>query len=182
MTKLPPPGQRIIILGNAGSGKTTLARQLAQRLDLTHTEVDSLYWDPGWTPAPKEVFRERVSQAVQTDRWVLDGNYSTARDILWPRADTAIWLDYPLPVTFWRLFWRTMRRTLGGEELWNGNRERLADQLFSRDSLFLYVLKTYRRRRREFPALFQQPAYQHLTVVHLRTPRETEEWLQSIGG
>jgi adenylate kinase family enzyme len=180
MRNLPLPGQRILILGNAGAGKSTLARQLAELLDLRHTELDALYWDPGWRPAPLAVFRERIDQVTQADRWVLDGNYGKVRDLLWARADTLVWLDYPLPVTLWRLFRRTLRRVFGGEELWNGNRERFADQFLSKDSLFLYLLKTHRRRRADLERQFAGGAYPHLVKVRLRSPRETTEWLRTL--
>src|SRR5690349_14236388 len=87
-------GQRIMIVGTTGSGKTTLACQLAKRLALSQVDLDALYWNPQWTPAPPEVFRERVSTALSGDRWVVDGNYQQVRDLIWQRADTFIWLDY----------------------------------------------------------------------------------------
>ncbi len=88
------PGQRINVVGVTGSGKTTLARRLSDRLDIPHVELDALFWGPGWTETPDDVFRERVRQALAGERWVVDGNYSRIRDIIWPRADTIIWLDY----------------------------------------------------------------------------------------
>ena len=69
-----------------------------------------------------------------------------------------------------------MRRVALRESLWSGNRETLAAQL-SRDSIILWALRTYQRRRREVPLLVQQPAYRHLTVIHLRSPREAQRWL-----
>src|SRR5215813_3241988 len=95
--------QRIMIIGTTGSGKTTLASQLAKRLALSQVELDALYWNPQWTPASPEVFRERVSAALSGERWVVDGNYQLVRDLIWQRADTLIWLDYPLPLALWRL-------------------------------------------------------------------------------
>src|SRR5213594_2068303 len=102
--------QRIAVVGTTGAGKTTLARQLAQRLGLRHVELDALYWEPNWTSATTGVFRERTAQALSGDSWVVDGNYGRVRDIIWSRADTIIWLDYSLPVIFWRLVWRTFWR------------------------------------------------------------------------
>jgi adenylate kinase family enzyme len=129
---------------------------------------------------PNDVFLDLVDQATSGRHWVIDGNYSRSRAITWPRADTVVWLDYPLPLTLWRLWWRTLRRTLRQEELWNGNRERLTTHLFTRDSLFLWALMTYRRRRREYPVLLSAPENAHLALVRLRSPRQTEKWLLSI--
>ncbi|HEX5414033.1 MAG TPA: AAA family ATPase, partial [Chloroflexota bacterium] len=68
---------RLVVVGITGSGKTTLASTLAARLGYPHVELDALYWDSNWTPAPREVFRARVAAAIATDHWVADGNYSS---------------------------------------------------------------------------------------------------------
>ena len=155
---------------------------MSERLDLAHVELDALNWGPDWTARPHEEFAALVSQVTSGDRWVVCGNYSRTRDTLWPRADTVIWLDYPLPVVLWRLWWRTLRRSASQEELWNGNKERLWEHFFTRKSLFLWALQTYGRRRREYPVLFSQPQNSHIKVIRFRWPGQTERWLsQQLG-
>jgi adenylate kinase family enzyme len=172
------PKPRIAIVGDSGSGKTTLARRLAGRLEVPHVELDAIHWGPGWTPSPEATFRRRVAEALGGEAWVTDGGYSAVRDIVWGRADTLVWLDYALPVTIWRLTRRTLRRVATGEALWNGNRETLRGCFFSRDSLFLWLLKTHGKRRRQYPLVLRQPEYAHLRVFRHRSPRETERWLE----
>jgi adenylate kinase family enzyme len=172
--------QRIVVVGTSGSGKTTLARQLAQRWELPHIELDALHWGPNWTEAPLELFRQQVEEAIQTSQWVVDGNYSKLRNLVWRRAELLVWLDYALPVVMGRLLHRTLRRCTTQEELWSGNRERLSEQFFSRDSLLLWALQTHRSRRRRFAAQLQEPDYRHLTVVRHPSPRATREWLTSV--
>jgi adenylate kinase family enzyme len=173
-------GERIHVIGVSGSGKTTLASRIAHLLDIPHVELDSLHWGPDWTPVPLEVFRVRTAQALSGDRWAVDGNYSKVRDIVWSRADTVVWLDYPLRVIMGRLAWRTLRRVVTREALWGGNRELVWMTLFSRDSILLWALQTYRRRRQEYPALLAQPEHAHLRVVRLRSPQKTESWLVGL--
>jgi adenylate kinase family enzyme len=173
--------RRIAVVGTSGSGKTTLAHRLAQQLGIPHVELDALYWDPNWTPAPPDLFRERAAEALSGQTWTADGNYSTVRDIVWKRADTVVWLDYSLPVIMGRVTWRTLRRSIGREELWNENRERLQEALLSRDSIVWWALRTYHRRKKEFPNLFSLPEYAHLNVVHLRSPQAAREWLSTQG-
>ena len=92
--------QRILILGRTGSGKTTLARELAAAIDVPHVELDALYFGPGFSTVPLPVLRERTTAAIAGERWVTDGNKSAVRDLVWPRADTIVWLDYPVAVSF----------------------------------------------------------------------------------
>ncbi|MDE3091139.1 MAG: adenylate kinase [Chloroflexota bacterium] len=171
--------KRIAVIGTTGSGKTTLASQISERLKIRHVELDALHWEPDWTEAPREIFRERVECALTGDAWVIDGNYSMVRDIIWTRADTIVWIDYALPLILWRLIWRTLRRIATQEHLWNGNRESWR-ALFGRDSLLAWACATHPKHRRDYPILFLRPEYNHVAVIRLHSPRETDEWLASL--
>jgi len=170
---------RIVIIGTSCAGKSTLARQLAEKWSIPHIELDALYWEKNWTPASDELFRERVSHVVAAEEWVLDGNYSGVRDMVWDRAEMIIWLDYSLPVLLSRAVQRTVRRSLLGEECCNGNRESLR-RAFSRDSILLWVLTTYQRRRREFHELLPEMSRSGRQVIVLRSPSETQCWLSQV--
>ena len=174
--------RRIVIVGTSGSGKTTLARALAARFGIPRIELDALHWEPGWTPAPPERFRERVLAAIAGERWVVDGGYSATRDLVWSRAELLIWLDYPLPLLLWRLFRRAVRRIRSREELWNGNREEFRMNFLSRDSLFVWVVQTHRRRRRDYARLLASPAYAALPWLRFRAPHALERWLERQTG
>ena len=172
--------RRISVIGITGSGKTTVAQRLSQSLDLPCIELDALYWAENWTGVPEEVFQQRVVSAVQAECWIIDGNYSRVRDLVRERADTVVYLNYSFGRVLWQLVLRTIRRSLSGIELWSGNRESLGLALFSKDSILLWMLKTYHRRRRQYALLLQQPQYAHLHVVHLTSPPKTREWLASL--
>jgi adenylate kinase family enzyme len=173
---------RAVVVGATGSGKSTLAERLAARLGGVYVELDALHWEPHWTEAAPDVFRARVERATAGACWVVAGNYGRVRDVVWPRADTVVWLDYPFPLVLGRLTARTVRRAVTGEVLWNGNREHLWDhcRLWSEKSLFNWLLKTFWAYRREFPRLFDQPAHAHLRVVRLRRPRDAAAWLAGL--
>ncbi len=172
--------QRISVVGTTGSGKSTVARQISRHLQLPYVELDALYWDENWTGVPEQVFRARVAAAINAERWVIDGNYSRIRHLVWERAEAVVYLDYSFVRTFWQLFRRTIRRSIQREELWHGNREDLRKSFFSKDSIMLWMLRSYHRRRTKYRELIQQPENAHLHFVHLKTPQTTEAWLSSL--
>lgn len=175
------PGRRIIVLGTSGAGKTTMARNLSARLGVPHIELDYLHWGPNWTEQPDEVMREGVSRALEgQDAWALDGNYSQVRDLIWPRADTVVWLDFSLPLILWRLTRRTFGRALFDEEIWHGNKENLHTHFFTKDSLYWWVLTTYKSRRKQIPELLRDPRYAHLKKIRLRSARAADRWLARV--
>lgn len=176
------PYKRIIVVGATGSGKSTTAERLAQRLGSCHIELDALYWQPNWVGTPDEEFLAKVDAATQAESWTLSGNYRRTRPITWQRADAVIWLDYPLPIVFWQLLKRTIRRAVKREVLWGTNVENFWKhlELWSDDSLFKWLFKTYWRRKREYPLLFAQLEYAHLKVFHFKSPKEMETWFNSL--
>jgi adenylate kinase family enzyme len=117
--------RRIAVVGTSGSGKTWLGRGIARRLAVPFVELDSIYHQPGWQPLPAEEFRSRVADIVAGAGWVIDGNYSAVRDVVWTRADTVIWFDLPRRTVMRQVVTRTLRRAITRAELWNGNREPL---------------------------------------------------------
>jgi adenylate kinase family enzyme len=144
-------------------------------------ELDALNWGPNWTPFDDATFKERVAAATSGDQWVVDGNYSGrgAREIIWPRADTVVWLDLPLHVTLARLLRRSVGRIRSREELWSGNRETFRNTFLSRDSLFVWALKSYRRRKRFYRDLLAQPDNAHLEVHHFTSAADADRWLEA---
>jgi len=173
---------RVLILGRTGSGKTTLARELAAALDVPHVELDSLYFGPDFSTAPLDLLRERTSEAIAQERWVTDGNKSAVRDLVWPRADTVIWLDYPVYVSLWRLAKRARRRTsaLSAQAAETGSRTGVPRQMLAAAKGVLTALRSHRGQRREYPRMFAQPANRHLAVARLRSPRATRQWLARV--
>lgn len=174
--------ERILIVGRTGSGKTTLARELAAALGVPHVELDSLYFGPDFSRAPRALLRERTNAAIAGDYWVTDGNKRAVRDLAWPRADTLIWLDYPLYVSLWRLAKRALTRTstLSAQAVQTGRRRGLPKQMLAAARGVLTALMSHRGQRREYPRLFAQPANQHLAVARLGSPHATRQWFARV--
>lgn len=166
-------------MGNAGSGKTTLARSLADRLGIAHVELDAVHHLAGWTPIDPQEFRRTVTALADEDSWVIDGNYGVVRDIVLARADTVVLLDLPKPVVMAQVIRRTLRRVASGEELWNGNREQWRD-LFrpeKEENIVLWSWTQHAKHRRRYLDLITDPALGHVTVVRLRSRSEIDDWL-----
>jgi adenylate kinase family enzyme len=173
--------RRVSVVGTSGSGKSTFALALARKLGVSCLELDSVYHQADWTPLPAEEYRARVAAAADGDRWVIDGNYSTVRDIVWARADTVIWLDLPRRTVMRRLVWRSVRRAAGRVELWNGNRERWRNLLtWDKDeSVIAYAWQTYDLRRERYLAAMADPANAHLRFIRLRRPAAVRHFLRA---
>ncbi|HSR40853.1 MAG TPA: hypothetical protein VLL48_01745, partial [Longimicrobiales bacterium] len=92
-----PPGRpsRWLVVGSAGAGKSVFCRRLGTLLDLPVVHLDRLYWEPGWTPAPDEVWLRRLDEALARPSWIVDGNYGATLPRRLRRAEAVVFLDLP---------------------------------------------------------------------------------------
>lgn len=167
------------MVGNSGSGKSTIARSLAARLDVVWVELDSIYHQPGWQPLPTDEFRARVADAVAADGWVVDGNYSAVRDLVWARADTVVWVDPPHRTVMRRIIWRSLRRAVLRTTLWNGNHERWRN-LFTtnpEDSVIAWAWQRHKIYRDRYLAASRNPRWAHLRFIRIRSRAEVRRLL-----
>jgi hypothetical protein len=151
---------------------------LARILGSEHVELDSLYWGPKWTPRPD--FIQNILAVAHQPRWVIDGNYSAVRDIIWRRASAIVWLDYSFARVFSQALWRTSRRIIMREGLYSGNRETVRNAVLDTDGIPWWVIRTHGKRRREFPELFRRPEYGHATLIQLDRPAAAEAFLTDV--
>lgn len=184
MTKAGEGSRRISIVGSSGAGKSTLARTLEARLGLRRLELDSVQHQPNWTPCEPDTFRAVVRDFVAGPSWVVDGNYTRvgALDLVWERAELAVWLDLPHALKTARIIRRSARRVLRREALWNGNRERLRE-LVSLDperNFILWAHGNHPHVRQKYEARFADPRWAGLAKVRLRSPAEVRAWVSQL--
>lgn len=164
--------QRVVVVGTTGAGKTTFGKALAKELESEFIELDALYWQANWTPAPD--FANQVADAIKTERWVVDGNYNNeVQPFILADADTLTWLDYSFGTKLWRLLRRTCRHLLTREVLWGGNTAGFRKTFFSRESIILFFFQTHWKQRQRYEKLLPELP-EHLTVYRLHRPAEAE--------
>ncbi|MGH2633128.1 MAG: shikimate kinase [Tepidiformaceae bacterium] len=174
--------RRVVVYGNSGAGKSTLGRALAGRLGLPYIELDAIYHSrPNWDDLSPDELRVRVREvlAENPDGWVIDGNYSAARDIILPLADTAIWLKLPFRIVYVRLWKRTLGRRRRHELLWGTNRESMRDLFFSRESILLWGVTHWRTS--QHATTRDLATIPHTAkVITLRSPRQVDALLSRV--
>jgi adenylate kinase family enzyme len=171
--------QRVCLVGVPGSGKTTVGRQLAESLGVPFVELDAIFHQPGWGELPRDDFRERVSEALAADGWVVDGNYAAVQDLVWKRGDTVVWLDLSRPLVMGRIILRTIRRAVTREHLWNGNREPLTNfyRLDPEKNVIRWAWVRYDEYVERYGAAMHDAAFAHLSFVRLRSRHEVDAFL-----
>ena len=161
---------RIVVLGCSGAGKSTLAAQLAKQWDLPFFPTDEVYWRSDWTPVPETEVRAWLDATTASTRWVLDGNFDTQRDLLWSRAQLAVWLDLSWATTVLSVSHRNLRWWMSGEDIWGGARMTFPKAV----SGIAHTAKSHALKRRAYPDLLA--AFPDLTVVRIRSRRELARW------
>ena len=98
--------ERIVIIGSCGAGKSTLARNLGQRLNLSVIHLDAYYWQSGWQETDQNKWQKIQQELIEANSWIIDGNYYNTTDIRLTAADTIIWLDFNRYLCLWRVIKR----------------------------------------------------------------------------
>lgn len=172
--------KRIVVLGCPGSGKTTLAARLAADLGLTHIELDSLHWRPGWTEVSTEEFRAQLDTALAeaTDGWVTCGNYASrteGRHV--SAADTVVWIDLSRWTVMRRVTTRTVRRAITRERLFGhdiceplSNFYRWAPE----KNIIRWAWVYFPKYRERYETAIDAGDWSHVSVRHLESPKAVE--------
>ena len=90
--------KKIIVIGCPGSGKSTVSRALHNKTGIPLYHLDMMYWNADKTTVEKSVFLERLSDVLEKDEWIIDGNYGSTMELRMAACDTVIFLDYPLEI------------------------------------------------------------------------------------
>jgi len=174
----PPNISRINIVGTSGSGKSTFAKALAEKLSCNYVEMDAIWWKENWQNISEEEFLLRLETTLAGNNWVLDGNYSVTTPIKWANVQMVIWLDLPFHITLYRAVKRAVLRAITKQEIWHGNRESWR-KLLSKDSIVWWTLTTYKRNILKYEDLMCDQQFGHIQFVRLRNLKQVHEFLAS---
>lgn len=171
--------QRVMIIGGSGSGKSTVARKLGDVTGLPVIHIDKLFWQPGWVERPKAERDRLIHDAIASEHWIIDGNYSSTFDQRAARADTIVFLDIATARRVARVVWR-MAAHYGRSrpDITEGCPERLnADYL---DFVVNWVAGYHRRGARAKALKLLEQSRRQSTVHHLKSPRDVDRFLAGI--
>ena len=171
---------RINVVGTSGSGKSTVGKRIAERLNVLYIQLDELHWKPNWVESTDEELFPKLEKALSADEWVLDGNYTRTIPIKWKRVQMVVYLDLPFHIALYRIIKRSLLRGIKNEELWHGNKETVWKHLFTRDSMILWTMKTFFTNRKRFAINSKNPEYSHIKFVRLRSKKEIGNFVTQL--
>jgi adenylate kinase family enzyme len=172
--------KRVVVIGSSCSGKSTFSQNLAMKTKVEYIELDQLHWLPNWEERPTEKFRELVTKATLSNRWIVDGNYSVVRDIVWPRATTIIWLNHSFSLVLYRSITRSIIRAATKKKLFAGNIESFRQTFLSGDSIILWVLKTYHQKRKNHSQLLKNLETEGVKVIEFKKQSQVNDYLNNL--
>lgn len=165
--------QRIMIIGCPGSGKTTLAVALAEKLGLPLVHLDVLGWRGEWEKVPRDEFDALLRDAVAEPRWVIDGNYGSTIPMRLERCDTVIYLDFPRTVSTFGVLQRVIKNRGKSRPDMGGNCPERFDFKFLK-----FAWRFRRENRAKYLAMLDGVHHAQKIVLHSR--REVTTFLASL--
>lgn len=163
--------KRILVIGSGGAGKSTVARRLGQLLDIEVNHLDKFFWKPGWIESPPDEWRETVTELINRESWIIDGNYSGTLKLRLQRCDTIVFLDMPRLLCLWRIVKRNLLYRRGGRpDMAEGCLEKL-------DFEFVSWVWNYSRRSRPKVVRLIREHSKEKRVVWLRSNADVEKFL-----
>ena len=86
--------KKILVIGGNGSGKSTFSIALAEKTEIPVVHLDKLYWRDNWTSVSRDEFDSLLSEELNKDSWIIDGNYTRTMTERLKYCDTVFYFDF----------------------------------------------------------------------------------------
>lgn len=174
-------GKRIVVMGITSSGKSTFARELSSMFDYKHIEYDKLQLQPNYEKRnPDDVSQNLNNLIFHTEAWIYDGWIYEGSETN-HKADTFIWLDYPIWVNYWRVLKRSWTLIGKRQTSWSNDMDiSLWQALRMSIWLILWIRRSKSRTRRGCKHLFTSPVYDDKYKIRLKSPKQAKALLDEL--
>jgi adenylate kinase family enzyme len=170
------PMNRVAVFGNAGGGKSTLSKRLAEMTGLPMVALDLLKYKSGGGEVSYEEYKAAHDRLLQQDQWIIDGYGSL--DTVWKRlevADTLVYMDMPVLRHYWWVTKRFLKGSLVPPENWPENSPLLKGTLNSYYTVWLCHKKLTPKYRE-----YVHKAKESKRVYHLQSPKQVKEFYRVV--
>jgi len=176
---------RIAVIGSPGTGKTSLATSLSNIFNLPHIEHDKLVnfirvKVNGWNKFSNILLRKMIINISRNRAWIYDASFFNliqTSEIYLSRADIVLWLDYSFLIIIFRLIRRTFNRLFLNREKKIYYKENFPFALKRELKTHYLFIKRHYRNKKNYKIIFEESRFNHLSIIRLKSPRETTEWL-----
>ena len=171
-------GRRVLVIGMAGSGKSTFSRALSAKTDLPVIHLDVHYWKPGWVKPSEDAWRETQRSLLTGDAWIADGNDLETLELRLERADAVVLLDTPWWTCASRAFMRGLRNPVG--EMPQGCEDSAWRRLRDEWRLVGVIVRERRSEPEQERAIVAEHG-RHAALHVLGSKRAAREFLDGLG-
>lgn len=161
---------KIIIIGCPGSGKSTFSKALHDKTRIPLFHLDMMFWNADRTTVEKSVFRKRLSNVLQLNQWIIDGNYQSTMELRLQECDTIFFLDYSLDTCLDGV--RARRGKARADMPWIEPEQ-------EEDAEFIEFIKNYRLENRPI-VLELLKKYEYKKIYIFKARSEAEEFLNRL--
>ena len=165
--------KRIIVIGCPGSGKTTLSKVLAQKLNLPLIHLDRIQWKGNWECIRSDEFDNILRAEINKPQWIIDGNYNRTIPMRLEQCDTVIYLDYPACVCFFSALKRVITNFGRVRDDMGGNCRERFDPTF-----FWFILTFNIKNRKKYHTIFNNCVNKNIII--LKNRKQADKFLNNI--
>lgn len=168
--------KKIMILGSAGAGKSTMATALGELTGYCVYYLDTLFWLPNWQAVDKPIMRDKVNSIIEEkDSWIMDGNYRSVKDRRIEAADTIIFLDENLITCLYRVIKRRIQYN---------NRQRVDRAEGCHENIdvdfLIWIIKYHMKKKGIIQELLKQQVNKDVFI--LKGYKKKKEFMENLRG